>query len=28
VLARPDLMGSTVGVVVTGANATELELAR
>jgi threonine dehydratase len=28
VLARPDLMGSVVGVVVTGANATELELAR
>ncbi|WP_426504283.1 threonine ammonia-lyase [Dactylosporangium sp. McL0621] len=28
VLARPELMGSAVGVVVTGANATELELAR
>ncbi|GAA2369677.1 threonine ammonia-lyase [Dactylosporangium salmoneum] len=28
VLARPDLMGRAVGVVVTGANATELELAR
>jgi threonine dehydratase len=28
VLARPDLMGSAVGVMVTGANATELELAR
>ncbi|WP_433045697.1 threonine ammonia-lyase [Dactylosporangium sp. CS-033363] len=28
VLARPDLMGASVAVVVTGANATELELAR
>nr|BFE56594.1 threonine dehydratase [Dactylosporangium thailandense] len=28
VLARPGLMGSAVGVVVTGANASELELAR
>ncbi|MEV6928008.1 pyridoxal-phosphate dependent enzyme [Dactylosporangium sp. NPDC051485] len=28
VLARPDLMGRAVGVIVTGANATELELAR